>query len=165
MKEIDQRLKVAILRVIRDILFFEPQGRATNHKAALDYLNRVQRRKAVVFLISDFLAPAKHYSRELLALSRRHDVIGVVLEDPREVTWPRAGLVGLQDAETETLHWVDSGSRRWRDAFQQRAGRFRAMRDRVLLRAGVDRIDVTVNEDYVQALTRFFHQRARRLMR
>src|SRR5438552_8569974 len=87
------------LRLIRDILFFEPQGRGTDPAAALAYLNRVVTRKAVVFLISDFEAPGD-FSRELSITARRHDLIAMPISDPREDELPDIGIVVFEDAET-----------------------------------------------------------------
>jgi len=160
-----------VLRVIRDLLAFEPAGRGTDISLALDRLNRTLKRRAIIFLISDFLVPAPHpshlesYQRALLVTNRRHDLVAVTLTDPREMDWPAIGLVALKDAETGATAWVDSGDTRWREAFAQQAITRQKARDAALTRAQVDRIDVTVGQDYVTPLLAFFEMRARRLRR
>jgi len=155
-----------VLRLIRDLLAFEPTGRGTDVALALDRLNHVLKRRAIIFLISDFLVPIKGgYEQALLVTNRRHDLVAVSLTDPREITWPAVGLVALEDAETGTQLWVDSGDSDWRKAFARQAAARQAARDAALTRAQVDRIDVTVGQDYVGPLLAFFEMRARRWRR
>lgn len=152
-----------VLRLVRDLLAVQPKHPGTDISLALRSINQLLKRRAIVFLISDFLVASNEYARDLLVTSQRHDVIAVVLSDPREETWPNAGLVGLSDAETGKVAWIDTASGEWRKQFRQQARRFQAMRDQALSRAGVDRIDVPVDGDYAQALTRFFQQRTQRI--
>lgn len=169
-----------VLRLIRDLLTFEPAGRGTDISQALDRLNRVLKRRAIIFVISDFLVPTPDLTgrgratpdgilsgleRALLVTNRRHDLVAITLTDPREVAWPAVGLVGLEDAETGTTTWIDSGDRAWREAFAERAAAHQSARDAALSRAQVDRVDVTVGEDYVGPLLAFFEERERRLRR
>jgi hypothetical protein len=97
--------------------------------------------------------------------NRRHDLVAVTLTDPREMDWPAIGLMALKDAETGATAWVDSGDNRWREAFAQQAIARQKARDAALTRAQVDRIGVTVGQDYVAPLLAFFEMRARRLRR
>ncbi len=152
-----------VLRLIRDLLAAQPTHRGTDVSLALRAVNQLLKHSAIVFLISDFLASSQDYARDLLVAARRNDVIAVVLSDPLEQTWPAVGLVGLCDAETGATSWVDTASPEWRKQFQQQARRFQKMRDETLIRVGVDRVDVPVNGDYVQALTLFFQKRAQRI--
>ncbi len=157
-----------VLRLIHDLLAFEPSGRGTDIPLALDRLNRVLKRRAIIFLISDFLTPDLTSSGNLSGLAvtnRRHDLVAVTLTDPRETAWPAVGLTALQDAETGATTWVDSSAPAWREAFARQAAARQAARDAVLTRAQVDRIDVTAGEDYVEPLLKFFKLRARRLGR
>jgi hypothetical protein len=126
----------------------------------------VLKRRAIIFLISDFLVPIPGGDEQaLLVTNRRHDLVAVSLTDPREITWPAVGLVALEDAETGAQLWVDSGDSGWREAFARQAAARQAARDAVLTRAQVDRIDVTVGQDYVGPLLAFFEMRARRWRR
>jgi uncharacterized protein (DUF58 family) len=154
-----------VLRLIRDLLAFEPAGHGTNLRLALDTINRVLKRRSIVFLISDFLTPPERYRSILQVSNRRHDVIAVTLSDPREWEWPRVGLVALEDAETGQVQWVDTSSRQWRETFTERVNELQLARQRIFRKAKVDRIDITTDAEYVTPLAVFFEKRARRLRR
>ncbi len=151
------------LRLIRELLAARPSQRGTNLALALQTVNRLLKRRAIVFLISDFLTPPNGYLHNLTIAGRKHDVIAVTVADPLEREWPDVGLVGLRDSETGALIWVDTSSDVWRQQFVEQARSMMIQRDRALARAGIDRIDLTVNSDYVTALRLFFQKRARRL--
>lgn len=154
-----------IMRLIRDLLSAQPQGRGTDLALALQTMNRLLKRRAIVFLMSDFLEPSDSYATDLALAARRHDMIAVVLSDPREATWPNAGLVALQDAETGAVRWVDTAQPAWRIGFQEHTEQIRRNRNAVLTGAHVDRIEASSDSDTIQALITFFRQRARRLGR
>lgn len=151
------------LRLIRDLLAAAPTQRGTNLALALQTINRVVKRRAIVFVISDFLIPSETYVRDLMFTARRHDVIAVTLSDPLEQSWPNAGLVSLRDAENGQIAWIDTGSAAWRQQFVKQVKRLKTQRDRALTRAGADRIDISNDVDYVQALQVFFQRRASRI--
>ncbi len=150
-----------VLRVIREVLSFQSQQRGTHIAAALEHLNHVSKRRAVVFLISDLLDPSAALALKIA--SRRHDVIAIVLDDPRELTLPNVGLIALQDAETAERVLIDTGDRQVRHEFAQRAQTARRERERMLHRADVDAIVVRTDQPYVEALLRFFRKREHRL--
>ena len=152
-----------VLRLIREMLVFQPQGIGTDIKLALDTINLVLKRKGIVFLISDFLADPESYRLPLAVTNRRHDVIAVDLHDPLEQKMAGVGLVALEDAETGTLSVVDTSSRTWREAFAREVERLQASKNEVFVKLGVDCIDATTDRDYVAGLTAFFKKRARRL--
>jgi len=149
-----------VLRVIREVLSLRPAGRGTDIPAALEHLAHVTKRRCIVFLVSDFISPGFHHALRMAA--RRHDVIAVVLEDPREATLPAVGLVELEEAETGERYVVDTGSARVREAFARQATAARAERDRMLRAADVDAIVVQTHRPYAEALLRFFRMRERR---
>jgi uncharacterized protein (DUF58 family) len=149
-----------VLRVIREVLSVHPAGRGTDIAAALEHVRRVTRRRAVVFVISDFLDPGCRTALRLAA--RRHDVIAVVLDDPREAELPDVGLVELEEAETGARYVLDTGSAAVRTAFAARAAATRTTRDRMLRSCGVDTIGIATDRPYTQALLRFFRMRERR---
>ena len=149
-----------VLRVIREVLSLRPAGRGTDIPAALEHLGRVTKRRCVVFILSDFLDG--DCRRALKIAARRHDVIAIVLNDPREAALPPVGLVELEEAETGARYVVDTGDARLRDAFAKQAAAARAERDRVLRGADVDAIVVDTNRPYTEALLRFFRMRERR---
>ncbi len=149
-----------VLRVIREVLSFSPQGHGTDISVALEHLNHVSKRRCVTFVISDFLD-----ARARLALkiaNRRHDVIAVVLDDPRDMSLPDVGLIELQDAESSECLLVDTGDSRVRRDFEQRAAAARRERDRMLRGVDVDAIAVRTDRPYTEALLRFFRMRERR---
>ncbi len=155
-----------VLRLIRDLLAFQPAGKGTNLKLGLDSINRMLKRRGILFLISDFLAPPESYRPALQITNRRHDVIAVTLNDPREqADWPGIGLVALEDAETGQLQWVDTSNRQWREAYRERVAELHTARNRVFRRTKVDRIDISTDAEYVAPLANFFERRARRLRR
>jgi len=153
------------LRVIRELLAFEPTGQGTNLKLGLDTINHVLKRRSIVFLVSDFLAPPESYRSILQVSNRRHDVIAAVLSDPREWELPDVGLVTMQDAETGEIQWVDTSNRRWRESFKERVATLHQGREKVFRKSKVDRINITTEADYVTPLTAFFEKRAQRLRR
>lgn len=151
-----------VLRLIRELLAFEPQRRGTDIKLALDAVNRVLKRRSIIFLVSDFLAPPESYRRELAITNRRHDVIAVALRDPLETQIDNVGLLALEDPETGQIVWADTGSRQWQHAYRRRMQALQAARMQAFRQARVDHIDVGTDQDYTSPLTQFFQARARR---
>jgi uncharacterized protein (DUF58 family) len=150
------------LRLIREILFFEPQGRGTDPALALDYLNNVVTRRAVVFFISDFQAP--DFSHALAVSGRRHDFIAIHVEDEREETLPNIGIITLEDAETGEQIEINTADRATRQRFADLAEARKADLARVLRRNNIDAIALRTGRDYLPALRSFFKQRERRLV-
>jgi uncharacterized protein (DUF58 family) len=150
-----------VLRVIREILAFQPQGRGTDIELALDYLNSVQRRRAVTFLLSDFQAP-EDFQSKLRVAGKRHDVIALSLRDPREEQLPAVGIIELRDAETGKRALVDTFDRRARNKFAATAQRRLESLRRLLGASGVDHVEIRCDDDYVLPLMKFFRMRGRR---
>ncbi|HEX9639400.1 MAG TPA: DUF58 domain-containing protein [Acidobacteriota bacterium] len=150
-----------VLRVIRELLYFQPRDRRTDIAAALQYLQGVVRRKAVVFLISDFWS--SEYERPLRVAGRRHDLIAVVVSDPRELELPPMGWVEFEDAESGELLLVDTNSRGFRARFEQRAHQAAAARRQLLKRLHLDTVEVCTDRPYDRPLMHFFRQRALRI--
>jgi uncharacterized protein (DUF58 family) len=149
-----------VLRVIREVLSFAPQGHGTDIAAALEHLNRVTKRRCVTFVISDFLDTGARLALKIA--NRRHDVIAVVLDDPRDLALPDVGLIALQDAETGEQILLDTGDSRLRREFEQRAAAARRDRERMLRGVDVDAVVVRTDRPYTEALLRFFRMRERR---
>ena len=154
-----QKGKNHVLRVIRELLYFEPKHKGTSVAEALSFLNRVQRRKAVVFLVSDFFSSP--FAAPLRVSARRHDLVAVTLRDPRESELPAVGLIELEDAETGGTALVDSSSRQVRELYKKEMEARRAAVSQVFRSTGVDEIGVSTATDYVEPLVRFFKQRER----
>ena len=149
------------LRIIREILFFEPAGRGTEPALALDYLNKVVTRRAVVFFVSDF--QTQDFSRQLAVSGRHHDFIAIHIQDEREKVLPNIGIITLEDAETGEQIEINTGDRNARDRFNSIAEAGRAELNRTLRRNNIDAISLRTGEDYLPALRSFFKQRERRL--
>ena len=148
------------LRVLREVLYFEPRSRRTDIGACLEALNALHRRRAVVFLVSDFLCDG--YEEQFRRTARRHDLVAVRTSDARELDWPDAGLLRLEDAETGEQMVIDAGNPAFRDAFAARSAGRREAFDRLARAAQVDVIDVTTDGKHFDALLRFFRARERR---
>jgi uncharacterized protein (DUF58 family) len=146
-----------VLRIIRELLYHQPAGRGTDIGAALNFLNRVTIRKSVCFLVSDFLAIG--YERDLRIARRRHDLIPVVISDPRETELPNVGFIELQDAETGEIVLVDSGSRAVRDQYREEVLTLRRRREERFRRMDTQFLDIRTDASYVEPLVRFFHKR------
>jgi uncharacterized protein (DUF58 family) len=149
------------LRIIREILFFEPKGRGTDIAGALVTLNRVMHRRAVVFLLSDF--QAADFRKPLSVAARRHDLVAIPIIDPREMELPDIGRVALEDAETGERLVVNTSDRKARVRFAEHMANLHEDLPALFARHGVDTIALQTDADYVPALRRFFRNRERRL--
>ncbi len=147
------------MRVITDLIH-EPVGRGTNIVEALDTLNRLQRRRAVVFLLSDFQQDDIHNA--LSVTSRRHDLIAISITDPRELTVPNVGLIDLEDAETGETLLVDTSSSRVRRRIEHALGKRRDHVRRMLRSLKIDHIDLRTDRDFDKPLIDFFERRTAR---
>jgi uncharacterized protein (DUF58 family) len=148
------------LRVVRELLYHPPRGQGTKLGEALTTLHRVQKKKAVVFLLSDFLDEG--FQRPLMMTSRRHDVIAMQLVDPREREIPAVGLMHLRDPESGSDFLVDTSDRAVRASYEENARRRQHALERDLRRAGCDLVTFDVTEPVVDPLQRFFLRRGRR---
>ncbi len=147
------------LRLIRDALSFEATSTRTSIKTALEYINQIQKRRAVLFLISDFLDD--NYEHMLGITQRHHDTIAFVLEDAMEQTWPPVNGLLLEDAESGERTLL-SGTASTRSSYATATRRQRQERDRIFSKRGVDRVVFKTDQDYVKPLLQFFQERAKR---
>jgi uncharacterized protein (DUF58 family) len=148
------------LRIIREILFFKPESRGTDLNGALERLNRLLHRRSVVFLISDFQAPP--FTRQLSIAARRHDLVAMPLIDPREETLADIGTVRFEDPETGEILEVSTGSPAIQQAYARAVTERAENLARDLRRAGVDRVTLRTDRDWLPALQTFFRNRERR---
>ena len=148
------------LRIIRDLLGSRPTSRGTDITVAVNYLQRALRRRAIVFLISDFLDQG--YESTLRSASRRHDVIALALSDQRETSLVPAGLVEVEDAETGERAWIDTSDRAVRRRFDEQASASAQARQHALSSLGVDVVPISTHENYIAPLTAYLRARARR---
>ena len=152
-----------VLRILRDILFFEPERRGTDLKAALDHLNKVQKRRAIVFLFSDFLTTG--FEDGFKRAARQHDLIAVRTTDVREQIWPAAGLIQLEDAETDESYLIDSSSAAFRAGFAARQIDTRERFIRLARSSQADWLDVGTDGRHFETMLKFFRRRERQKSR
>ncbi len=155
--------RVHILRILREILYFEPTGRKTELKPPVDYLNRVTTRRAVVFILSDF--HAENFEKPLTVCSRRHDVIAVPIEDRGELSLPNVGWIRVENPETGAVFEIDSSDQRVRSQFAEIAAKERLDRDALFRRKNINSIPLRTDNDYFPILRSFFIRREKRLRR
>jgi uncharacterized protein (DUF58 family) len=149
-----------VLRLIRELLYCEPVGTGTNLRRALEHLNRTGKRRSVVFLISDFMDSG--YEQVLRVTRRKHDVIPIIVSDPRETNMPNVGLVRLQDSETGETVVLDTSSRANRQEYERAYRERTRLRDEAFSRMKLDAIHVRTDADFVEPLQRYFYQREAR---
>ena len=151
------------LRVIRDLVAFEPAGRRTDLAGSLTYANRLLHHRSIVVVLSDFLAD--EWSQPLRSLAARNDVVAIMVDDPRERELPPTGLIDLRDAETDRHVLVDAADRQVRRRVAAYAREQRENRGRLLSAAGVDCVSLSTARNYAIPLRQAFARRARRLHR
>ncbi|MEQ8768715.1 MAG: DUF58 domain-containing protein [Planctomycetota bacterium] len=152
--------KATVLRLIRELVAVKPVPRETHLDRALEFFVRVQKRRCVVFVLSDFLTDV---SATTLALAQqRHEVIAISIADPREGALPDVGFLNLRDAETGEVIEVDTSHARVRELFAARSGEREQARSKGLKKLGIDELAIRTDEDYLTSLRRFFRMRERR---
>lgn len=149
-----------VLRIIREVLSFEPEGKSTNLKTALEYMNNAIKRRSIVFLLSDFMDSG--YEKILRIVGKRHDLIGMVLSDKREDEIPEMGLVKFSDAETGTERWIDTGDKQTRFLFKKMRERNRQSLQSLFLSSRLDSVEIDTGQNYIKPLVRFFRMREKR---
>ena len=149
--------KKNILRIIREIIQLEPKGKSTSISTALEYLNKVQKKKSIAFLISDFISPP--FETELSITARRHDLIGINIYDIRESILPDIGLIRLRDLESNQIKVIDTSNKELRDKYNENWTKRQSDLKSLFNKFSVDLIDILVEEDYVKALLGLFKKR------
>jgi uncharacterized protein (DUF58 family) len=151
-----------VMRVVAETLGFVPEGRGTDLARALDAAGGLSRRRAAVFVISDFLQ-AESYEHSLRIAAARHDLVPIIVTDPREDELVDVGILSMEDLETGELVAVDTSSRSVRDAYRREVARQRAQRDALFKRLGLDAIAISTAQPYMRPLGEFFRRRAARM--
>ncbi len=149
-----------VLRLIREMLFYQPRRRGTCIQKALDHLNLVIHKKAVVFLISDLLDQG--FERSLKVADRKHDVSVIQIADPRERQLPDVGIIEVRDAETGEIAWVDTSLREVRETYRANWEKNRAKLAKLFQLQRMDHLAIDTSQPYDVPLLRFFEERARR---
>ncbi len=149
-----------VLRIIREVLSFKPQGNKTDLKGALEYFNHTIKKKSITFLISDFIDEG--YEKIIKIIGKKHDFISIILQDPREREIPKSGLIKIQDAETGAVRYLDSSSNFVQDYFNEKVKSSDAKIKDLFLRSRIDSIKVDASKSYIKPLVDFFKVREKR---
>lgn len=150
--------KSHILRIIREILNFEPKSNKTNISLALESFNNMVKRKSIAFVLSDFID--EKYEDELRHIAKKHDVIGVKVYDQLDMELPKIGLLQVQDVETGAAKWIDTDDSQTQQAYKSRAQFYDKNYDNSFMKAGADKLKIKTEQSYVHILMNFFKKRA-----
>jgi uncharacterized protein (DUF58 family) len=148
------------LRIVRELLSFEPTRPATSIKTALEYLNHVQKKRGIIFVISDFIDSG--YEAALRIAGKRHDLIGIVLQDPRENELPNVGQMHLRDAESGATRLIDTSDARVRSIYRHFNHQMQEARKSLFVKSRLDDIEVHLDQPYLKPLIDFFRLREKR---
>lgn len=152
--------KKHVLRIIREVLSFKPEGKSTNLKSALEYMNNAIKKRCIVFLLSDFMDNG--YEKILSVVGKKHDLIGVVINDKREKYIPKLGLIKFVDAETGEEKWIDTSSKTFQNNLDELRLKNEQQMKSLFTKTRLDSIMIQTGEDYVKPLVQFFKMRERR---
>ncbi len=153
-----------VLRVIRELLYFKPKERGTNLALALEYLNKILNRRAVVFVVSDFATG--DFEKPIKALMRKHDGVAITVWDPREREMPDVGFIELEDAETGEIILVDTGDEEFRRTFKKEAQKESSLLKRMFRKLRIDFVEIVIQEKYddtIHPLLEYFRKRASKI--
>ncbi len=149
-----------VLRVLRELLFFKPEDQKTDIGMALEYLTRVTKRRSVVFLVSDFISD--DFQKPLRIASKKHDIVGIQMQDPRELELPRVGYVELEDVETGEQILLDTSDPEVCQIFASQASETMVKQDKMFKSMNMDTVLIRTDKSYIEPLMRFFRMRAKR---
>jgi uncharacterized protein (DUF58 family) len=158
-----QKGRTHTLRIIRELLEFEPVSRKTDIAMALRYLTNAMKRRVTAFIISDFMDKLPSMEQALSIANNKHDMVGLRIYDERESWLPSVGMIKLKDAETGEYLWVDSSSSRVRDTYSRFWGERSSQLDNLLKKTGIDYANISTREDYVKSLVALFKKREHKL--
>ncbi len=150
-----------VLRIIREILSFVPEGKGTDIKSALEYFNGIIKKRSISFLVSDFID--ENFDKILKVVSRKHDLIGVVLEDERENSLPKIGLTKFKDLETGEIRYIDLSKETVREYFNSVVNQKKNDLNRLFRLSGIDSININTKDSYIKPLVQFFKKRESKL--
>ncbi len=150
--------KSHILRIIREIINFEPKSNKTNISLALENFNNMVKRKSIAFILSDFID--ENYADELRLIAKKHDVVGVKVYDNLDMELPNIGLLQIQDVETGETKWIDTSDAQTQKNYKQRAVFYDKNYEQSFIKAGADKLKIKTEQSYVHVLMNFFKKRA-----
>ncbi|MDA3867039.1 MAG: DUF58 domain-containing protein [Salinivirgaceae bacterium] len=151
--------KSHILRIIRELIDFEPENRETDIKGTLEYLTNAIKKRCTAFVISDFIDDNKELKRALNIANNKHDIVGLRIFDDREASLPPIGMIKMKDAETGKYMWVDSSSSKVRGAYAHWWRELSSELDGAFTKSGVDYVNINTREDYVKSIMTLFKRR------
>lgn len=151
--------KSHILRIIRELIYFKPEGQKTNLGEALKYLNNVIKKRSIAFVLSDFLT--EKYEDALNIASKKHDIIGVHIFDEKEKSLPKVGLMRVVDAETGKQRIIDTSSKKVREKYETWFEEHRSYFNNAFQKSGSDTLSIRTDDDYVKSLLKFFKKRTK----
>ncbi len=149
-----------VLRIIREVLSFEPEGKSTNLRGALEYMNNAIKKRSIVFLLSDFMDSG--FEKILRVVGKRHDLIGIVLNDKREEDIPKVGVIRFTDAETGHERWIDTSNPVNQFLLKEMREKKSAQQKTLFLTSRVDSIKIQTGQNYIKPLVQFFRLREKR---
>jgi len=149
-----------VLRIIREVLSFQPEGNKTDLKGALEYFNHTIKKKSITFLISDFIDEG--YEKIIKIIGKKHDFVSIILQDPREREIPKAGLIKIQDSETGSIRYLDSSSKIVQEYFNQKIKSNDEKIKDLFMRSRIDSIKIDTSKSYIKPLVDFFKVREKR---
>lgn len=152
--------KSHVLRIIREVLSFQPQGNKTDLKGALEYFQHTIKKKSIAFLLSDFIDDG--FDKILKIVGKKHDFISLILKDPRERALPKAGIIQMKDPETGAIRYLDSSSKSVQSQFNSFAREHEQKLNKLFTSGGIDAVNIDTGESYVKPLVDFFKTRAKR---
>ena len=151
--------KSHILRIIRELIAFEPQNKGTDIGEALRYFNNVIKKRSVCFVISDFIAEG--FDAQLKIANKKHDVVSIRIHDPREEELPNVGIIQMIDAETNQIKWIDTSNKNVRDSYHKNYINTEKTINQLFKSSGVDTIQLRTDKDYIKPLIHFFKRRGK----
>ncbi|MDB2368738.1 DUF58 domain-containing protein [Flavobacteriales bacterium] len=151
--------KSHILRIIRELIAFEPQNKGTDIGEALRYFNNVIKKRSVCFVISDFIAEG--FDAPLKIANKKHDVVSIRIHDPREEELPNVGIIQMIDAETNQIKWIDTSNKNVRDSYHKNYINTEKTINQLFKSSGVDTIQLRTDKDYIKPLIHFFKRRGK----
>jgi len=152
--------KSHILRIIRELITFESESKKTNIEVALKYFNNVIKKRAVCFILSDFMDG--EFDKSLKIARNKHDIVALRIHDEREEFLPNVGMIKVEDTESGEMRWIDSSNKKIRSNFNNNYREFEKKLKQTLQSSGVDHIDIKTGKDYVKPLMNFFKNREKR---
>ncbi len=151
--------KSHILRIIRELIAFEPENKGTDIGEALRYFNNVIKKRAICFVISDFMD--NNFEAPLKIANKKHDVVTISINDKREEELPDIGLIQMKDAETGEVKWIDTGNKSIRQNYKKNYLRNKEEVNQLFKNSGVDSIQLRTDMDYIKPLIQFFKRRVK----